>query len=126
MSDFVPVLYLKSSCPFCLKVAAYLQSIGVFDELRVRAFWPGDEREAAIRGELEGRSEKTSFPTLQFAAGEYMTESDAIIAHYAQKSGVDPDSISFFRYVVAGPMRRMREQFAEIRELKKAGGLDAD
>lgn len=125
MSDFTPVLYLKSSCPFCLKTAAYLHSIGVFEKLDIRSFWPGQEQEDRIRRELEKETGKTSFPTLQFAPGEYLTESDAIIVRYAAKSGVDPDSLSFYRYIVEGPVRRMREQFAEIRELKKTQGLDA-
>ncbi|MEN7538254.1 glutathione S-transferase N-terminal domain-containing protein [Aurantiacibacter flavus] len=117
MAEFAPILYLKSSCPFCLKVATYLASIGEFADMEIRAFWPDDPEDEVIRKELEGKTEKVSFPTLQFAPGEYMIESDAIIERYRQKSGIDPESLPFYQYVINGPMRRMREQFAEIKRL---------
>lgn len=117
MTTFKPVLYLKSSCPFCLKVATFLSEIGKFDTLETRAFWPGEKEEDAIRSELEGKTEKLSFPTLQFAPGAYMTESDAIIERFASESGIDPAELPFYDYVVNGPMRRMREQFAQIEKM---------
>ena len=118
MTDpFKPVLYMKLSCPFCLKVAAFLAEAGLWSRLELRAFWPGDEREQGIRDELTPHLETVSFPALQLAPGEFMNESDAIIAHFAGEAGMSPETMPFLRYVVDGPVRRLREQFAEIRHL---------
>lgn len=125
MSGFKPVLYLKSSCPFCLKVAAFLSSAGVLDTLEIRDFWPEDERELAIRDELAPHFEKVSFPTLQYAPGEFMNESDAIIERYANQLGLDPDAMSFYQYVLRGPLRRLREQFRQLQELSQELGRAA-
>lgn len=117
MTEFTPILYLKSSCPFCLKVAAFLAEAGVFGSLEIREFWPDDDREQVLREELSPHFEKISFPSLQYAPGQFMNESDAIIARYGDMLGLDPETMSFYRYVVDGPVRRMREQFLHIREL---------
>lgn len=119
MTEFTPILYLKSSCPFCLKVAAFLAEAGVFDRFEVREFWPDDEREAAIRDELSPHFKNVSFPALQYAPGEFMNESDAIIDRYAAKLGIDPEGLPFYRYILTGPLRGMREQFAQIRQLNE-------
>ncbi len=119
MSEFRPVLYLKASCPFCLKVAAFLCEADLLDGCDMREFWPGDEREQPIRAELAAHLETVTLPAMQYAPDAYMTESDAIIQHFAEQSGIDPDALPFFQYVVSGPMRRMREQFMEIRRLSQ-------
>lgn len=119
MSEFRPVLYLKASCPFCLKVAAFVCEAGLLDSCELRDFWPDDEREQAIRTELAPHLETVTFPAMQYAPGAYMSESDAIIQRFAEQSGIDPDTLPFFQYVVSGPMRRMREQFIEIRRLSQ-------
>lgn len=115
--DFRPILYLKLSCPFCLKVAAFLAEAGLFGNFKVRDFWPGDEREAPVRAELSPYVETVSFPTVQVAPGEFLAESDAIIARYAGAAGKDPAAMPFYQYVLDGPVRRLREQFRELKLL---------
>lgn len=118
-SEFRPVLYMKRNCPFCLKVAAVLAETGQFADVELRAFWPGDENEAAIRAELAPHLEKVTFPTLQVEPGRYIADSDAIVALYAQKAGVDPAKLPFYDYILAGPFRRLREAFQESQELQR-------
>jgi len=117
--EFKPVLYLKLSCPFCLKVAAYLSEAGVFDRFELRAFWPDDGNEAAIRNELAPHLEKVTFPALQFAPGEFVADSDAIIERYRSETGADPAELPFYNYVLNGAFRRLRENFQEIRQLQE-------
>ncbi|GHC88521.1 glutaredoxin [Novosphingobium pokkalii] len=116
---FRPVLYLKRSCPFCLKVAAFLSEAGQFDQVDVRAFWPGDEHEAPIRAALAPHLDKVTFPALEVEPGRVIADSDAIVALYAEKTGLDPAKAPFYAYVMAGPFRRIREAFAESQELEK-------
>ena len=127
MPEFKPVLYLKASCPFCLKVAAFLSEIGAFDKFELRQFWPDedDQREAPIRAELAAHFEQASFPTVQYAPGKFLNESDAIIAHYADCYGIDAQALPFYRYVIEGPIRRMREQFRTINELSERLSAEA-
>lgn len=124
MAEFTPILYLKSSCPFCLKLAAFLSEAGVFGSMIIREFWPDDERETALREELSPHFDKVTFPALQYAPGQFMNESDAIIARYAGQLGLDPDRMPFFQYVVHGPVRQMREQFAQIKTLNQELGRE--
>ncbi|NKJ41150.1 glutathione S-transferase N-terminal domain-containing protein [Novosphingobium sp. SG720] len=121
-TPFRPVLYLMRSCPFCLKVAALLSEVGAFDTVDLRAFWPGDEHEAPIRAALAPHLEKITFPALEVEPGRFIADSDAIVALYAQKAGVDPANLPFYQYVMAGPFRRIREAHVETLELKKRLG----
>ncbi|KPF56975.1 hypothetical protein IP65_02640 [Novosphingobium sp. AAP1] len=116
---FRPVLYLKRSCPFCLKAVAFLTEAGQLDSVELRAFWPGDEDEAPIRAALAPHLDKVTFPTLEVEPGRFIADSDAIVALYAQKAGLDPATAPFYQYVMAGPFRRLREAFAEQQELEK-------
>ena len=117
MSEFTPVLYMKRSCPFCLKLASFLAEAGIWGRFEVRAFFDGDENEQPIRDELAPYFEKVSFPTLQYAPGEYMGHSSDIIAKYAAELGLDPQNMPFVNYVLEGPFRRMGNDFRTIREL---------
>ena len=119
MPDFKPVLYMKISCPWCLKLAAFLAEAGIWDDFEVRGFYEGDENEAAIRAELAQHYAKASFPTLQYEPGKYMIESGDIIDRYAAKLGLDPEKMSFYQYVLAGPLRANRERMVELMRLRK-------
>jgi hypothetical protein len=77
-----------------------------------------------LREELSPHFDKVTFPTLQYAPGQFMNESDAIIARYADQLGLGPDRMPFFQYVVQGPVRRMREQFAQIKTLNQKLGRE--
>lgn len=121
-ADARPILYLKRSCPFCLKVMAVLGETGQLGEVEVRAFWPGDEFEAPIRAALEPRLARVTFPALDCGAEGIIADSDAIVARYAARAGVDPASLPFYQYVLAGPFRAMRDSFLEIRTLKERLG----
>ncbi len=119
MSDFKPVLYMKTSCPWCMRLAAFLVEAGIWDRFEFRNFYEGDENEAAIRAEVAEHFEKASFPTLQYEPGKYMIESGDIIAKYADELGLDPENMPFYQYFMNGPMRRNRETFQELMRLRK-------
>lgn len=118
MADFKPVLYLKLSCPFCLKVTAFLSEAGIFSDFEIKAFWPGDAEEQALRAELAPHLEKITFPALQYAPGEFLADSDGIIDRYSRETGADPATLPFYNYVLEGPVRRLRETFVQIRDLE--------
>ncbi|MCP3732599.1 hypothetical protein M9978_19425 [Sphingomonas sp. MG17] len=112
MIEFQPTLYLRQSCASCLELAAFLAEGGLFDHFIIQDLWPGDENEGAIDPEPTTIIPPPDFPAAQVAPGEVLIGCDAIIAHYAQRRGLNPDGMPYYQYVQRGPVRRMREQAA--------------
>lgn len=122
MSDFKPVLFMKRNCPFCLKLASFLAEAGIWNRFEIRGFYDGEEEEASIRATLAPHFEKVTFPALEYAPGQFMAESDDIIAKYAKELDLTPSQMSYYQYVLAGPVRRMGESFRRIRDLENQLG----
>ncbi|WP_068091964.1 glutathione S-transferase N-terminal domain-containing protein [Novosphingobium rosa] len=120
-TPFRPVLYLKDRCPWCLKLRLFLLEAGMIGRFELRVFVPGDDLEAAMRAELEPHVEKVTFPIAQIAPGQYLTDSGAIIDHYAQEAGVDVASLTTLDQYVRGPLATMAALRKEIAELKGKG-----
>ena len=113
-----PVLFVLPTCPFCLKLRLFLLEAGMLGGVEVReADTP--ESDAAIRAELAPHFDKVTFPTLRLPSGEYLADSDAIIAHFAEPAGINPGSLPTYRAYVHGPLANMKKLFAENMQLKK-------
>ncbi len=117
-NDFRPVLYLKSTCPHCLKLRIFLLEADLLDRFEQRIFTAGDENEAAIRAELAPHFEKVTFPTVQYAPGQYMNDSDAIIAHYADVETIDRAHLPIFGTYAGSVLPNYMAARKELRELK--------
>ena len=117
-AGFVPTLYLKAGCPFCLKVRLFLLESGQLGEVSIREFSTGTPEEAEIRGVLAPVLEKVSFPTAELSPGKYLADSDGIVAHFAAKAGVDPAELPTYRSYMDGVFQRLRTLFKENQELK--------
>ena len=117
-SNSGPVLFVLPTCPFCLKLRLFLLEAGMLGGVEVReADTP--ESDAAIRAELAPHFDKATFPTLRLSPGEYLADSDAIIAHFAEPAGLDPESLPTYRAYVHGPLANMKKLFVENMQLKK-------
>lgn len=116
---FRSVLYLNQQCPFCLKLMIFLTEAGLLKQFEIRKFIRGDAAEQEIRAELAPHFEKVSFPAAQIAPGQYMKDTDALIAHYAKEAGVDPSEMALLNYYVGGVFERMGALFRENMEFKK-------
>ena len=116
---FEPVVYLKEKCPFCMKVRIFLLEAGLLDKVKVREFAPGTDEEQAIRGELSPHLEKVSFPAAQLAPGQYLADSDGIIAQLADRAKVDPAKMPVLGAYLDGPFKQIMDLFRENMELKK-------
>lgn len=118
-SEFKPILYLKESCPSCYKVRLFLLESGLIHGFEQREFAAGDEREQAVKDELAPHFEKVTFPTVQYAPGKYMRESDDIIAHYAHQHGVRSSGLHIFSIYNDILLPRLRRLNRENKELKQ-------
>ncbi|WP_395334925.1 glutathione S-transferase N-terminal domain-containing protein [Novosphingobium sp. BL-8H] len=117
-NDFRPVLYLKATCPHCLKLRIFLLEADLLDRFEQRMFAQGDENEAAIRAELAPHFEKVTFPTVQYAPGKYMNDSDAIIAHYADAETIDHADLPIFGTYANSVLPNYMAARKELRALK--------
>ena len=117
--DFKPILYLKDGCPFCTRVLIYSLESGALDDLEVKTFAAGSEEEAAIRGELDGKFDKVTFPAAQMSPGEYIKDTGVIIGRLADTTGKNPDDLPVTSFYTAGPFAAIGKLFRENMELKK-------
>lgn len=117
-ADFRPVLYLKDTCPWCLKLRLFLLEAGLADRVEERFFAAGDAAEAGIRAYLGAHLEKVTFPTIELAPQVFLQDSQAIIEHFAAAEGVDVASLKVLDQYIRGPLAKMAELRAEIAALK--------
>ena len=118
-ATFVPTIYVKEGCPFCMKVRIFMLEAGVLASVQIREFAVGSDEELLIRAELAPHLEKISFPTAMLTPGEYLSESDTIIARFADDAGVDPAKLPTLQAYSAGVMPQMLSMYRENMELKK-------
>ncbi|GBG27758.1 Hypothetical Protein FCC1311_039812 [Hondaea fermentalgiana] len=98
----VPTLFLKSTCPFCLKVVVFMSEAGLMDKVKLEK--DSDENRATLQ-DIIG-DEKLTFPALQLAAGEKpMMDSDGIIDHFVKSEGINLDTFQALPYYKTGVMQ---------------------
>ncbi len=116
---FRPVIYLKDKCPFCMKIRIFLLESGLRDSVEVKTFTPGAPEEQQVRDEVSPFLEKVSFPAAQVAPGEFLADSDGIIARLAEGVGQDPGQMPVLKAYLEGPFQSLMTLFRENMELKK-------
>jgi len=121
MSPFRPVLYLKDTCPHCLKLRIFLLESGLLGRFDQRIFAQGDDAEAAIREELGQQFENVTFPAVQYAPDVYMKESDAIIEHYGEEAGIARCDLPVFTAYAGGLLPRYMDARRELRTFMQLG-----
>lgn len=93
-TGFRPKVYVKTDCPFSFKFLTFLAESGLSRQFDIMDCEPGSEKIAAVRVELEAKTGKSpAFPTVELAAGEFKSDSDDLIQHYADLHGIDVDSL---------------------------------
>ncbi len=116
------MVYVKQYCPFCMQVRIFLVEVGLSDRVELREMIPGSANEQPIRKELEAQLEKVSFPACQIRPGEYIQETDNIIAAFATGEGIDRDQLPTLKSYVDGPFKTLLRLYQENIELKKQLG----
>ena len=119
--DTKPVLFVKHTCPFSFKVRLFLLEAGIADQVELREASTAEE-EDALRADLVDHLDKVSFPTVRFGDGDYLAESEDIVARFAALSGVRPETLPAFRAYVDGPFAQLLTLYRENAELRKRLG----
>lgn len=111
-------VYLKKSCPFCLKLRIFLTEAGLADKVDFTVFADGDATHQSLRSRMQAAGQEPSFPAVEFEPGKLTTGTDELIARFARDAGVDPAALPLLRYYSEGVFQRYGEMFRELRQLK--------
>jgi hypothetical protein len=86
--------YVKDGCPFSFKFLEFMAEAKLLDEIEIVRLHEGDTGFEAARKRLsEHLGKPASFPTVEVRPGHYMTDSDRLIEHYAQRHGFRADEL---------------------------------
>ncbi|MBV9842011.1 MAG: hypothetical protein JOY99_10890 [Sphingomonadaceae bacterium] len=114
------IIYLKRSCPFCLKLRIFLTEAGLAERFRFEVFDDGDAQHKELRARIEAAGQEPSFPAAELTPGTLETGTDDLIARFAAEAGVDPETMPLLRYYDEGVFPRHIAMFRELRALKQA------
>ena len=117
-NQFIPTVYSKVGCPYCIKLRIFLLEAGLIDRVTfVEGKTPEEHDQLAEF--LTKRVGKASFPTAEISPGDYLPESDDLVNHFASVGGVDPQKLPTFQSFSGGLLPRLQEFYREYTELKK-------
>lgn len=111
---FKPKVYLKEGCPFSFKLLLFLAESGMTGQVEVIHCDPEAPEFSAIRSRLEaGLRKPATFPTAEIAPDRYLSDSDALVEHFASQRHVDTNTLpalSFYRQTIFPQLLRLHEQ----------------
>ena len=116
----MPTVYLKKTCPYCLKLRIFLTEAGIADRFEYSVFADGDATHDALRARMKAAGQEPSFPAVEIEPGKLITGTDDLIARFAKEARVDPSTLPLLAYYSEGVFRRHVEMFKELRQLKGA------
>lgn len=115
---FIPVVYVRSGCPYCIKLRLFLLEAGLMDSVTlVEGQTPEEHQQFAEM--LAQKTGKASFPTSEIASGKYMSESEDLVAHFSTLSGKDPADMLTYQDYVGNLLPKLQSLYQENRELKR-------
>lgn len=117
-SKFMPTVYSKTGCPYCIKLRVFLLEAGLLDQVTFVEGKTPEEHEK-LAAFLTERVGKASFPTAEIAPGEFLPESDDLVAHFGASAGVDAAALPTYQAFAGGLLPRLQEFYREFMELKK-------
>jgi len=111
---FKPKVYLKEGCPFSFKLLLFLAESGMTRQVEVIRCNPEAPKFSAIKSRLEaGLRKPAAFPTAEIDPDRYVSDSDALIEHFASKHKVDIETLpalSFYLQTIFPQLLRLHEQ----------------
>lgn len=111
-------IYLKNTCPYCLKLRIFLTEARLADGFDLVVFSEGDATHQALRSRMQAAGQEPSFPAAELQAGQLTTGSDDLIARFASDAGVDAAKLPLLAYYSDGVFRRHIEMHKELKQLK--------
>ena len=94
-------VYVKEGCPFSFKFLLFMTEAGLLDRIEIVRLAPEDPTFDATKARLsEGLGKPATFPTVEIEPGRFMSDSDRLIEHFAERENIRPDELpvlSFYK-----------------------------
>lgn len=116
---FTPVVYVRSGCPYCIKLRLFLLEAGLMDSVTLVEGQTSEEHQqfADMLAQTTGNA---SFPTAEIATGKYMSESDDLMAHFAMLSDKNPAKMLTYKDYAGNLLPKLQSLYQENRDLKNS------
>jgi hypothetical protein len=96
---FKPKAYLKEGCPYSFSYLLFMAEAGLLEQVDVIRCDPESAGFDAVKRKLsKATGRDATFPTVEIAPQQYMSDSDKLIEHYAQERKVDPNTLPAFSF----------------------------
>jgi hypothetical protein len=116
---FKPKAYVKEGCPFSFKFLSFMAEAKLLDEIEIVRVREGDPHYEATKRMLGERLGKApSFPAVEIEPDRYMTDSDRLITHYADRAQLRPDEMPVLSLYKQGILPKL----VELHKLKTGAG----
>jgi hypothetical protein len=107
----MPTAYLLKTCPYSFKLLLFISEGGLRDQFEIVTLEPESQAMKEAKQKIEqATGKKASFPTVEIEPGVYKSDSDELIAHFAQKHGVDPANLvalSFYKESIFPQLQKL-------------------
>src|SRR5262245_47420938 len=114
MNSNAPVkVYLKKTCPYCLKLRIFLTEAAIAGDADFVVFMEGDATHQSLRSRMQAAGQEPGFPAAELEPGRLFTGTDALITHFAQVAGIDPAGLPLLSYYSEGVFQKYSEMFRE-------------
>ena len=112
MSKQSSVAYVKTNCPFSFKFRLFVTEAGLGADVRFVEIDPDAQSYAKDKGDLAAKVGGThSFPIAEIRPGEFLSDSDKLIEYFANKHGIDADSLATLEFYRNGLFPTFLEMF---------------
>jgi hypothetical protein len=92
--------YLLPGCPFCFKFLLFMTETQLLDQIEIVSVDPQDADFEQVKSKIGAVTQaKVTFPTVEIEPGNYKSDSDQLIAYYAEKNHVSAEQpvVSFYK-----------------------------
>lgn len=117
---FKPRAYVKEGCPFSFKYLVFMAEAGLLDEIEiVRLREAAPDFDAVKRDLSEHLGKPATFPTVEVEPMHYLTDSDRLIEHFAQRHHLRPDDLPVLSFYKGTIFPQLLEHHKETSAGKK-------
>ena len=111
---FKPKVYLKEGCPFSFKLLVFLAESGITGQVEVIRCNAAAPEFETIKSTLQaGLRKPATFPAAEIEPNRYLSDSDALLEHFASKNDVDIGglpALSFYLQTIFPQLLRLHEE----------------
>jgi len=112
MAAFKAQAHVKTNCPFSFKFRLFVTEAGLEDHVAFNVLdvlAPGHGADKAALRDRIGHAH--TFPVVEIAPGEFMDDSDALIAYFAKAHGIDTAKLATLAFYRDGLFPTFLEMF---------------